>query len=126
VTAYEVYRDGTLLGTPSTPSYKVSGLLNGTTYNMTVRAKDAAGNWSALNSPAYPVTFQFDPAGDYDGDGVSNGLELSLGLDPENSGDVRVFTYSYDKNGQLKRGPGNGATGEYIKDAEGNITQVLN
>ncbi|WP_290671089.1 endonuclease [Kordia sp.] len=50
VTVYEVYRNGTLVGSTATTSYNVSGLTVATTYTFTVRAKDAAGNTSAASS----------------------------------------------------------------------------
>ena len=48
VTGYEVYKGGSLLGTATGTSFAVSGLAPGTAYAMQVRARDAAGNWSAL------------------------------------------------------------------------------
>jgi gliding motility-associated-like protein len=66
VTGYEVFKDGTLLGTTTSLTYNVTGLTAGTTYSMTVRAKDAAGNYSDLSTalsvtttaaPTYTVTF---------------------------------------------------------------------
>ncbi len=50
VTAYEVFRDGVLLGTTLTTTITLTGLLPGTTYNMSVKAKDAAGNTSAASA----------------------------------------------------------------------------
>ncbi len=49
---YEVYRGGTSLGTTAAgvTSFPVSGLTSGTTYAMTVRARDVAGNFSAQSS----------------------------------------------------------------------------
>ena len=55
VTGYEVFRNGVSISTPSGTSTSVSGLAASTTYSLTVRARDAAGNWSAL-SPALSVT----------------------------------------------------------------------
>lgn len=52
VTGYEVYRDGTLVGTTSSTSYTDSNLTASTTYSYTVKAYDAAGNKSAASSPA--------------------------------------------------------------------------
>lgn len=52
VTGYEVFRNGTSIGTTtaSTRTFNVTGLSASTTYSMTVRARDAAGNWSAQSS----------------------------------------------------------------------------
>jgi len=50
VTAYEVFRNNTSLGTTASTSMNVTGLSQGQTYAMTVRARDAAGNWSAQSS----------------------------------------------------------------------------
>lgn len=46
VTGYDVYRDGTRIGSTTTTAYADSGLTSGTAYTYTVRAKDAAGNVS--------------------------------------------------------------------------------
>lgn len=56
VTGYDVYRNGVKLNSTTLigPSYSITGLAANTTYNMTVRAKDAAGNESA--SAVFPVT----------------------------------------------------------------------
>jgi hypothetical protein len=50
-TGYEVFRDGVSQGIVSTTSMNVNGLSPNTTYAMTVRARDAAGNWSASSAP---------------------------------------------------------------------------
>jgi len=50
VTGYDIYKDGVLLASTTTTSYNVSGLNAGTTYSMTVKAKDAAGNISDVSS----------------------------------------------------------------------------
>mgnify|MGYP002786896427 CR=1 FL=1 len=50
VTQYEVYRNGTLNNTSSNTSSNITGLTAATTYSFTVRARDAAGNWSAQSS----------------------------------------------------------------------------
>ncbi|HEY5744927.1 MAG TPA: T9SS type A sorting domain-containing protein [Chryseolinea sp.] len=55
VTGYEVFRNGTSIGTSSGTSFNVSSLSAGTTYAMTVRARDAVPNWSA-QSTALNVT----------------------------------------------------------------------
>jgi beta-glucosidase len=55
VDGYDVYRDGTLIGSPMTTTYAVSGLTTATRYVFTVVARDKAGNRSAA-SPAATVT----------------------------------------------------------------------
>ena len=55
VTGYDVYQNGTLLGTTTGTSYNVPGLTAATTYSFYVKAYDAAGNVSAA-SPSISVT----------------------------------------------------------------------
>jgi chitodextrinase len=50
VTGYEVFRNGTSLGTATTTSMNLTGT-SFTNYSMTVRARDATGNWSAQSAP---------------------------------------------------------------------------
>lgn len=50
VAAYQVFRDSTNLGESGTTSMNIAGLSQNTTYGMKVRARDAAGNWSAWSS----------------------------------------------------------------------------
>lgn len=51
VTGYVVLRDGVQIGTPTGTSFAVTALAPSTTYSMTVKAKDAAGNVSAASAP---------------------------------------------------------------------------
>lgn len=55
VTVYEVFRGGTSLGTTASTSLNVTGLAPASSHAMRVRARDAAGNWSA-QSAALNVT----------------------------------------------------------------------
>lgn len=84
VTAYEVFKNGASQGTMGSTSLNLSGLTQNTVYTMTVRARDAAGNWSAQSS-ALNVTTGQDPAADNDGDGLSNAEEAALGTDPDSA-----------------------------------------
>src|SRR5213596_2001899 len=65
VTGYRVYRDGTLVASPSGTSVSITGLSAGTLYSFTVSAFDAAGNVSAP-SAALPVTTLLLPPPPYD------------------------------------------------------------
>jgi len=57
VTGYDVYKDGTLLGSTTTATtYAVTGLTASTAYAFTVKAKDAAGNVSAASNTANVTT----------------------------------------------------------------------
>jgi chitodextrinase/C1A family cysteine protease len=50
VSVYNVYQDGTLLGTTANTSFSVSGLSASTTYSFYVTAEDASGNVSSASS----------------------------------------------------------------------------
>ena len=56
VTGYNVYRDGTLVTTATGTTYVASGLTGSTTYAFTIKAKDAAGNLSAVSNTATVTT----------------------------------------------------------------------
>jgi chitodextrinase len=55
VTGYNIYQNGSQIGTAATTSYNVTGLTAATTYSFTVKATDAAGNLSA-SSNAVSIT----------------------------------------------------------------------
>jgi chitodextrinase len=55
VTGYQVRRNGTLIGSPSSPTFTDNTVATGQTYQYTVRALDAAGNDSP-DTAALPVT----------------------------------------------------------------------
>jgi fibronectin type 3 domain-containing protein len=63
VTGYDILRDGSLLGSVgNTTSYADSTVALGTTHKYAVRAKDAAGNTSALSAAvAVKVLAAYDP-----------------------------------------------------------------
>ncbi len=55
VTAYQVYRNGLLVGTVATPGYVDTGLTQKSVYSYSVRAADAAGN---ISIPSNTITVQ--------------------------------------------------------------------
>ncbi len=56
VTGYDVYRGGTLLASVTGTSWENTGLTANTAYSYQVRAKDAAGNVSALSAQVSATT----------------------------------------------------------------------
>lgn len=57
VTGYEVQLGGVAYATPTGTSQVVTGRTPNTTYSVRVRARDAAGNWSALTTAVNVTTF---------------------------------------------------------------------
>ena len=60
VTGYDVFRNGTQIGSTATSAFPVTGLAPLTVYSMRVRARDAAGNLSAA-SAILPVATSMVP-----------------------------------------------------------------
>ena len=58
VAGYDIYRDGVKINASlnTTTTYNVTGLTAATSYSMTVKAKDAAGNQSAASIPLLVTT----------------------------------------------------------------------
>jgi chitinase len=56
VAGYDVYRNGSLIASPTTTSYTNSGLAASTTYTYKVRARDNAGNASAQSGQISATT----------------------------------------------------------------------
>ncbi len=63
VAGYDVYRNGSLAGSPTGTSYTVSGLSPSTSYSFTVRARDNAGNASAQSAAVSASTKPATPGG---------------------------------------------------------------
>ncbi len=60
VAGYQVFRNGTLVGTATGLSYPDTGLVSSTTYSYTVAAYDAAGNASTQSTAAFATTLTVD------------------------------------------------------------------
>lgn len=81
VTGYDVYLDGNLEGSTTTAvTYDVSGLTPSTTYAVTIRAKDAAGNISNASTPVNATT-----------NASSSGNELFISEYVEGSGNNKAI-----------------------------------
>ncbi|MGW2786931.1 glycoside hydrolase family 6 protein [Streptomyces populi] len=84
VTGYDIYRDGTKVGSATGTSYTDSGLTASTTYSYTVKAKDAAGNVSASSTAVSAIT---KASG---GGGGSTGLKAQYKNNDSSTGDNQV------------------------------------
>lgn len=111
--AYDIYRDGVLVGTSATNSYTSSGLTAWNAYSFTVVARDPAGNLSAASpagvivaAPNSVFRISRDPVG---GDGLycvaagntNNGSVLRMGT-ACGSTDIRNFEFLADVDGYVK------------------------
>nr|UOI39493.1 glucoside hydrolase GH55 family beta-1,3-glucanase [Archangium sp.] len=87
VAGYDIYRNGTLVGTSTTTSYSSTGLTASTTYSFTVRARDAAGNVSAVSNTATATT----QAGGTGGGSSGTGTEWTYGTSTVSSTQALVW-----------------------------------
>jgi hypothetical protein len=120
VVAYEVYQGSTLLnGNVATTNYDVTGLTCNTTYNFTVKARDAAGNVSAASNAATATTVScpvivtnqiYDDLIGFDWSDISTGSVRNF----NNTSPVKVGTKSirvdYSGNGTLAFNKGTAVT----------------
>jgi chitodextrinase/uncharacterized protein YjdB/uncharacterized protein YbgA (DUF1722 family) len=74
VTNYEVFKDGISLGTTQAVSFSIAGLTCGISSAMTVRARDAVGNWSVISNTLNVSTSPLPNAGT-----ISGATSLCLG-----------------------------------------------
>jgi chitinase len=63
VAGYDVYRGGSIVGSPSTPGFVDNGLAASTAYSYRVRARDNAGNASAQSAAISATTRPVTPGG---------------------------------------------------------------
>ncbi len=102
VTGYDVFKDGVFYASTSLTSYNINGLSAGTSYAMTIKAKDAAGNISAASTALNVTTI----APDTEAPSIPTGLlasvitETTFTLNWNTSSDnVGVIGYDIYKNG---------------------------
>jgi len=84
---YDVYRGGTLIGSPAAASFAVTGLGADTPYTFTVVARDNAGNRSAASPPVTVRTLPADP-----GPGPGGGCAVSYTTNDWNTGFTATVT----------------------------------
>lgn len=107
VTGYEVFLDGVSYATPAGTSQVVTGRAPNTGYLVTVRARDAAGNWSAQSSALSVTTstsggvisrFNFNEGSGGTATSVSGGytmVDMTGGSPAWGSGTIKSWVRGY-------------------------------
>ena len=103
VAGYNIYKDGVVVTSSSYTSASVTGLTPGTTYSITVRAVDLAGNTSSASTPLDVITLSDTqaptmPAGLASTNVMGDGFTLSWTASTDN---VAVAGYDVYKDGVL-------------------------
>lgn len=90
VTGYEVQRDGKVVANPLAPGWTDTSVVVDLDYSYSVRAHDAAGNWSAPTAPVpVRVASQTTGAWTFGASGLDGaGFQNVVALDPTGSGAV--------------------------------------
>ncbi len=143
VVTYSVYKNGTYVASATGTSYTVTRLVSNTTYAFTVKAKDAAGNLSAVSNTKNVTTLAnadtsapTTPTNLTASNTTRNSTKLAWTRSTDNVG---VATYSVYKNGAYVASvtgtnytvSGLAASTSYAftvkaKDAVGNLSAVSN
>jgi subtilisin family serine protease len=113
VTGYDVYQNGSLIGSVTGTSADITGLTAATNYAMTVKAKDLAGNVSATSSTLNVTTA--DQTGGGCTGGISSfpyseGFENGIGTWTQDASDD--FDWTVDANGTPSSSTGPSAADE--------------
>ncbi|MFC4633700.1 S8 family serine peptidase [Dokdonia ponticola] len=132
VTAYDVFQGANNLGEVTGTTANVTGLAEGTTYQFSVRAKDAAGNVSA-NSNAVSATTNTTPppsGGCVGGETApySESFEANIGLWSQSADDDINWTRDSAGTPSSGTGPTTGSNGSFYMyvEASGNGTGFPN
>ncbi|WP_417911712.1 fibronectin type III domain-containing protein [Candidatus Electronema sp. TJ] len=114
VASYEVFTGNTSRGTVNHPatSLDITGLTADTTYSVTVRAKDAAGNTSAASSPLSVKTAPATETGRVKQIGINTHLNIDYNIDKPFADAMRVHR-SWDQIGS------NAGANDAPRDANG-------
>jgi chitinase len=96
VTGYTIYRDGVAVGSSETTSFVLNGLTAGTSYSLTVKAYDAAGNLSAGSATVAVRTAPYQPNGLSATSVTAGSFTLSWTAEADNP---EVIGYDVYKNG---------------------------
>jgi chitodextrinase len=104
VTGYDVYSNGSMIGTIAGTSANVTGLTAATTYSFYVKAKDAAGNISAASNTVSATTT-----------GGSSSTVVTVGTGTSTQGYPINCYYGYERSAALYTASEVGQTGSISK-----------
>ena len=131
VTAYDVFQGTNNLGEVTATTANITGLVEGTTYQFTVRAKDEAGNISGNSNTASATTdTTAPPSGCVAAAGApySESFESGLGQWSQATGDDINWTRDASGTPSSGTGPASGSNGSFYLyvEASGNGTGFPN
>jgi Zn-dependent metalloprotease/chitodextrinase len=116
VTGYDVYKDGSLLGSTTGTNAQVTGLIANTSYSFYVKAKDASGNISD-SSNSISVTTQAIPSSSCTAQVTAfpynESFENTLGLWSQASDDDFDWTVKTGSTPSSNTGPSSADNGSY-------------
>jgi chitodextrinase len=117
VAGYQIFKNGTLVGTTSTNNYVATGLIASTSYSFAVTAYDASNNVSALSAPKNVTTAAAAPVQpaqvQMTSNDVASGTTVSAPFSsPATTGNLIVVYVVYDNPGTVT-----------VSDSAGNVYQ---
>jgi len=116
VTGYDVYKDGSLLGSTAGTSAQVTGLTANTTYSFYVKAKDAAGNISSSSNSVSATTQAasgLSCTAQVSAFPYNESFENTLGLWSQSSTDDFNWTVKSGSTPSSNTGPSSATDGSY-------------
>jgi Zn-dependent metalloprotease len=116
VTGYDVYKDGTLLGSVTGSSAQVTGLVAGTSYSFYVKAKDAAENISSASNIVNATTLPVASSGctaQVSSYPYIESFENTLGLWSQDTNDDFEWTLKSGSTASSNTGPSSANDGSY-------------
>ncbi len=115
VTAYDVYQDGSVIGTTAATSYSVSGLTANTGYSFYVIAKDDADNQSTASNTVNVTTLETSSgcAGGVTSYPYSQGFENTIGSWTQDTDDDGDWVVNSGTTPSRRTGPSSATEGSY-------------
>jgi hypothetical protein len=124
VVGYDVFQGNTNLGEVAGTTANITGLVEGTTYQFKVRAKDAAGNVSGDSNTVSATTDTTAPPGGCVGGETApyaESYEANLGLWTQGGGDDLNWTRDSGGTPSNNTGPSSGSDGSFYVYVEASI-----